>query len=286
MVNSVHIFSHALTKVFSNCAKSGNIPDILKYADITPVFKKGDTTDKNSYWPISTLSNFSKVFEKLIYNQINSFMEPKLSKYLAGFRKNHNTQHALLKMIQTCRSMLNKGAKVGAIVMNLSKAFDTLNLNLLLCKLKAYGFDTNALTFIQRYFSSRRQRTKVGDKFSKWQNISTGVPQGSILGPLLFNIFINDLFLFIETTTLYNYADDNTMYSSDKNANIVISRLRHDFAIISEWVYENYMVLNADKCHYLTIGFNEPFPDFSFNDTIIENINEEKILGIVIVNKS
>ena len=166
--------------------------------------------------------------------------------------------------------------------MDLSKAFDTLNYNLLLCKLKAYGFNKNALTFIESYFTNRR--TKVGDKFSKWRKISTGVPQGSILGPLFFNIFINDLFLFIETTTLCNYAGDNTMYSSDKNSSIVISRLTHDFAIISELFYENYMLLNPDKCHFLTLCFNNPFPDFSFENTIIKNVAEEKILRIVIEN--
>ena len=96
-------------------------------------------------------------------------MEAKLSKSQTGFRKNHHTQHALLQMIETWRSVLNRGTKVGTIVMDLSKAFDRLNHNLLLCKLKAYGFDTNALTFIQSYFSNRHQRAKVGDKFSKWQ---------------------------------------------------------------------------------------------------------------------
>ena len=97
----------------------------------------------------------------MIYAQISSFMEPKLSKYLAGFRAKHNTQHALLKMIETWRAMLNIGNKVGAIIMDLWKAFDTLNHNLLLCKLKAYGFNKNALTFIQSYFTNRYQRTKV-----------------------------------------------------------------------------------------------------------------------------
>ena len=99
MINSVHIYSQVLTNIFNNCVKSGNFPDILKYTDITPVFKKGDTTDKTNCGPISTLSNFSKAFEKMIYAQISSFMEPKLSKYLAGFHVKHNTQNALIKMI-------------------------------------------------------------------------------------------------------------------------------------------------------------------------------------------
>ena len=113
-------------------------------------------------------------------------------------------------MIETWRAMLNKSNKVGATTMDLSKAFDTLNHNLLLCK--AFCFDKNAFTINQSYFTNRHQRTKVGDKFSKWQKISTGVPQGSIFSPFLFKIFINELFLFIESTTLCNYADGNAMY--------------------------------------------------------------------------
>ena len=120
-VNWVHIYSQVLTTIFNECVKSGNFPDISKYVDITPVLKKGDTTDKTNYRPISSLSNLSKVFEKLTYTQINSFMEPKLYKYLAGFRVKYNTHHALLKTIETWRAMLNKGNKVGAIIMDLSK---------------------------------------------------------------------------------------------------------------------------------------------------------------------
>ena len=137
MVILGHIYSHSLTKMFNDCVKSWHFPDIQKYADITPVFKKSDTADKSCYRPISILSNFSKVFEKLVYNQINYFMEPKLSKYLAGLRENGNTQYVLLKMIETWCSMLNKDSKVRAVVMDLSKAFNTLNHNVHLRKLKA-----------------------------------------------------------------------------------------------------------------------------------------------------
>ena len=154
MNKSVHVYSHALTKIFSDL--SGNFLGILKCAYITSYLKKGDTTNKSNYRPISTLSNFSKIFEKLIYNQINYFMKAKLSKYLTSFRKIHNTEHVLLKMIETRWSMLNKSNKVGAIAMDLSKVFDTLNHNLL-CKLKVYGFDTN--TSIQ--LSSKAQRLKI-----------------------------------------------------------------------------------------------------------------------------
>ena len=154
--------------------------------------------------------------KKSIYTPISSFMDHKLQRYPAGFHKNYNTQHAIPKLTETRCSTLNKGNKVGAIVMEFSKAFDTLNQYLFLCKLKADSFDKNALTVIQSYFPNRHQKTKLGDKFSKWQKISIAMPQVSILGLLFFNIFISDLFLFIETTTLCYYADDNTIYSSVK----------------------------------------------------------------------
>ena len=151
MVNSVHIYSQMLTNICNDYVKSGNFPDISKYVDITPAFRKGD---KTNYRPISTLSNFSKVFQKLIYAQINSFMGPKLSKYEAGFRSKYNTQHAL-KTIENWRAVLNKGNKVDTILMDLFKALNNLNHTLLLFKLKAYGFNKNILTFIQNYFTNR-----------------------------------------------------------------------------------------------------------------------------------
>ena len=165
---------------------------------MTPLFKKADPFDKVNYRPVSLLSHVSKVYERIIFNQINTYFEPYFSSFLTDFRKNHNTQHSLLKMLELWTESLDKGDSGGAIFIDLSKAFDTLNHVLLIAKLEAYGFSENSLNYIQSYLRTRLQRTNVNLNFSLWKDIFAGVPQGSILGPLMFNIYINDIFLFLD----------------------------------------------------------------------------------------
>ena len=172
-------------------------------------------------------------------------MKDKPSNLLTGFRKNHNTQHCLMSMLERWTKTLNKRGYICATFMDLSKAFDTLNNKLLIAKLGAYGFDTKALYYIKSYLDNRKQRVRVNSNFSSWQEISAGVPQGSILGSLLFNIFVNDLFLFVSNCNLSNYADGNIVYTSGYNLKEVKEVLLNDLNKVIEWFFENYMVVNA-----------------------------------------
>ena len=137
--------------------------------------------------------------------------------------------------------------------MDLSKAFDTLNHDHLIAKPHAYGFQHDALKLLQSYLSKRWHRTKVNTSFSSWEELTKGVPQGSVLGPILFNLYLNDLFYLPDFTEVCNFADDTTFHACDNDLNNLIKRLEHD-ALAIEWFETNNMKLNKDKCHFLVSG--------------------------------
>ena len=166
--------------------------------------------------------------------------------------------------------------------MDLSKVFGTINHSLLLAKLEAYGFSLTSLKLMQSYLCNRFQRTSVNASFSDWKEIETGVPQGSVLGPLLFNIFLNYIFYFINNGNLCNYADDNTLYSIGKSLNMVKENLKINFLIMQKWFYENHMVLNPGKCHYLVLGNRSNSDTINLNGTKLASSSYEKLLGILI----
>ena len=173
---------------------------------------------------------------------------------LSAFRAGYGCQTALLKVIEDWKIALDENKYIAAILMDLSKAFDCLPHDLLLQKLKTYGVTDSALNLLQNYLSGRKQCVKIGSSFSDWQDIYKGVPQGSILGPVLFNIFINDIFYFINDSSLYNYADDNTLSYVSNDVDTLVSTLEKDSLILIDWFTSNQMKANPDKFQAISIG--------------------------------
>ena len=167
-----------------------------KHSEVIPVYKKLDPLEKENYRLVSLLRHVSKVFERIIYQQINAYMKDKLSKCFSGFKKSHGIQHLLVTMLEKWKKAFDKGEYVSALFMDLSKAFDTINHDLLLAKLKAYGFSLNAVKLMCSYLKNRKQQVQINNKFSSKNIVIAGIAKGSIGGPILFNLFINDLILF------------------------------------------------------------------------------------------
>ena len=177
---------------------------------------------------------------------MSAYITNYLSPFYCGFRKDFSTQHALSRLLEKWKISLDSGWKIGAIFLDLSKAFDCLRHDLLIAKLEAYALCHCALTFIYNYLQGKQQRVNINGSFSSWEEITLGFPQGSVLGPMFFNILINDLFLQIAKVDICNYADDTTLFASDRDINRVISRLEIGSAVSSKWFNDNYMKLNED----------------------------------------
>ena len=174
-------FKNPMTYHINNVIDKNTFPDNLKKTDVSPVFKIGDPRIKENFRPISILSTLSKVFEKLMHSQMLPVIRPTFSDLLCGFREGYSTQHALIKLVEHCRAGLDDKNIVGMVLMGLLKAYDCLPNDLLIAKLKPYGFGMNSLQLLYSYITARRQRIKINSTHSSWLDITSGVPQGSVL---------------------------------------------------------------------------------------------------------
>ena len=188
---------------------------------------------------VNQLINLKEYIESELPDSMVISTNKFLSTLLCVFRNGHNSQHALFRLIETCRKILDERGVVGMVQMDLSKAYDCFPHDLLIAKLAVYGFGPNSLALISNNLSQMKQRIKVGSKFIEWQEMASGVPQGSVLGPLLFNIFVNDFILAIKSSYVCNVADDNTMYVCDKDVESVATRLEDDASRALDWFKSN-----------------------------------------------
>ena len=278
--DNCNIFVGLIKNCFDESLCQSVFPQDLKLADVTPVFKKDNRSDKFNYRPVSILPNLSKIFERFMYDQMYPYFESILSKFQCGFRKGFSSQHCFLVMIEKFKKARDEGGSYGALLTDLSKAVDCLVHDLLIAKLHAYGFDRKSLAYIYSYLAGRKQRTKINSTFSSWHDLIYGVPQGSILGPLLFNIYLCDFFLTIDDTYIASYADDNTPYVCDKNIETVIERLEKATSKLFMWCSSNAMKANPSKSHLLLSTKEKKYANI--DNTHIENSCFEKLLGIVI----
>ena len=246
-----------LASLINNCMKSNVFPDIMKLADASPNYKKSDNLVKGNYRPVSVLTTLSKLYESAMNDQLLCYFASIFNDLLNAFRKGHSCQTLLVKCIEDWKSALDENKYVGVLFTDLSKAFDCLPHGLLLAKLRAYGLNTPACNLIASYLSNRKQRVKIGNARSKWITLSKGVPQGSILGPLLFNVFINDMHMFIKECILYNYADDNSLSCTSPMIDHVISNLQLDGNRAIKWFTDNGMQANPDKFQFMIISSDD-----------------------------
>ena len=225
----------------------------MKLAKIVPIFKQGSRFICNNYRPISVLSSVSKIFEKCIFNQLMFFFTTNklISPLQYGFRPGLTTSDCLIDLIEEITSTLDQGHYVVSLFLDLSKAFDTVNHQILLNKLKFYGLQQSENNWFQSYLSNRKQQVYANGVASDSCLISTGVPQGSILGLLLFIIFINDLprsYTFFSTRL---YADDTSLTASGSDLDSLLREINKHLPVIYEWLCSNKLTLNLSKTKYV-----------------------------------
>ena len=278
----------SLTHIFNLVISKGIIPKDWKSARVTPIFKADSKVDPANYRPISVLSVIAKLFEKAIFNQVYSYLNDNklLSKYQSGFRPMHSTLTALIDITDNWYLNIDDGLTNAILFIDLKKAFDTIDHDILVSKLELYGFKGVSLNLFRDYLSDRTQVTVINKINSETSFISCGVPQGSILGPLLFLLYINDLPNCNLLSDVRMYADDTNLTFASKDPNELFSSLTHDLGNLKQWLDSNRLSLNVLKTKCLFTGMRQKMsllhsdPHISLDGHSIERANSYNCLGV------
>ena len=283
---------HILSPLINKCYQFGIFPQPLKLARVIPIFKGGSADTPSNYRPISIISIISKLIEKLTYNRLISFINSNsiLTNNQFGFRNGHSTTHAITNIHEKILDNIDNDKHTATIYLDLSKAFDCVNHNILLNKLRHYGIRGTALDFFRSYLSNRKQFTIVNDEISSTLTILCGVPQGSTLGPLLFLLYINDITSASEFAVSL-FADDTCLLESHKSLRELERICNRELVHINNWFLANRLTANRTKAsnYMLTLGKRNVARPTDFylkmGNVTLNEVDEVKYLGVIFDNK-
>ena len=292
-VTILKIISYVISPVLSsiiNCSLStGSFPRSLKTARVVPIHKKGDLAEIGNYRPVSILPVYSKIFEKVVYRQVYKYLEKYsvLAKTQYGFRSGRSTIQAILKFMNYVYSILDNNDNVLSIFLDFSKAFDCVDHSILLSKLYFYGFRGVCHEWFNSYLSNRYQYVSLSGVSSDKAKMSHGVPQGSVLGPLLFLIFINDFERMSEKFMFTLFADDSTLsyrFHVNSASTVSVLQINDELVKVSEWLIANKVLVNIDKTKYMIFSYGRKIviDPLIIGGGVIEKASSLKFLGICI----
>ena len=282
------VLSEPISHMINQSFKEGIFPNMLKVAKVIPVYKSGSSDVCSNYRPISLLSNISKILEKTMHIRVCEFLERLNVIYEKqfGFRKNHSTNHALLNLVTSVSDILDNGDYACGLFLDLQKAFDTVNQSIILDKLDIYGIRGVCRNWFSSYLRGRKQFVAIDHDKSDVTNIECGVPQGSILGPLLFLIYINDFRNCLSSGTAQHYADDTVILYTERSIKRLRSTMNRDIANVCDWLCANRLSLNAGKTEVLLFHPKNKPCDSRFTLKIkskkIFISNKVKYLGVIL----
>ena len=285
------LIKQPLMKIFDSSLSLGIFLDSMKIAKVTPVFKAGKKELVSNYRPISALPCFSKILEKIMYNRVYKYLAENnfLFQKQFGFREGHSTSHATVNLVSNIYNSFNENKFTLGVFIDLSKAFDAVNHNILLNKLSLYGIKNNSLKWFSSYLSDRKQYVQTSVSKTTNLNVVCGVPQGSILGPFLFILYVNDLCRVSNILKPITFADDTNLFFSHKHIKELFLNVNSELSKIIQWFNANKLSLNKGKTKYTLFHNirqkdNIPLklPTLFINDKEIKRVDSIKFLGIMV----